>query len=180
MVAATAIVLSLLTSTSDVLHAHFDGAQSGDLPGIVVDRPMAALQSDGTAVDANQPRWGRPRATPGAIAGWTQVVDAPGSITLLLSGFDADDTTPLLGKAPSGENLVLVDPTIPPMRPGPPCKPNTLEDRVFFGSQHDCGSRWTSPRCPAGFMGDIALLYPTYGRARAADSGLLTRQPPGP
>lgn len=97
MVAATAIVLSLLTSAPDVLHAHFDGAQSGDLPAIVVDRPMAALQSDGTVVDPDQPRWGRPRATPDFIAGWTQVVDAPGAITLLLGGFDADDTTPLLG-----------------------------------------------------------------------------------
>jgi hypothetical protein len=58
---------------------------------------MAALNRDGSVVDPNQPRWGAHRATADAFEGWTQVAKGPGSTSLLLGGFDADDTTPLLG-----------------------------------------------------------------------------------
>ncbi|MCH2136275.1 MAG: hypothetical protein MK101_06790 [Phycisphaerales bacterium] len=91
-----ALLLTLLASGPDVLHAIFDGAQEGTLEAMTLDRPAAAVQGDGTIVGPHGPRWGGEKAYPMSVAGWRQVVDAGGSIPLMLAGVDHDDETPLL------------------------------------------------------------------------------------
>ena len=97
MGAAAVLLLALLSPPGGGLHAQFDGVQTGDLPAIVVDRPAAALQLDGTVVPPDAPRWGPQRASVGSFGGWTQIQEASSAITLMFAGTDAQGESALLG-----------------------------------------------------------------------------------
>lgn len=94
---AAVLLFALLSPSGGGLHAQFDGVQTGDLPAITVDRPMAALQLDGTVVPPDAPRWGPRRASVDSFGGWTRVQEASSAITLMFAGTDARGESAMLG-----------------------------------------------------------------------------------
>ena len=92
MFVCATIAMIVATAPSQAV---FDGAQTGDLPKVRVDRPLPAQSADGTLVEEDAPRWGPKRAVC-SMPDWSHVWEAPGSIRVLISGVARDGRTPAL------------------------------------------------------------------------------------
>ncbi|MDP7070130.1 MAG: hypothetical protein QF561_02140 [Phycisphaerales bacterium] len=75
--------------------AVFDGAQSGSMRPLRVDRPLAGRSADGQIAYADEPRWGPTRVV-GDMPDWEHTWACQGSIRVLIGGVCQDDRTPLL------------------------------------------------------------------------------------
>ncbi|MBT5582898.1 MAG: hypothetical protein HOJ54_02710, partial [Phycisphaerae bacterium] len=80
---------------SPFFDAIFDGGQSGTLPLSHIDRPLGGRSADGTVSAADEPRWGKVRACCD-MPDWDHAWSEDGDISLVLGGYAADETTPVL------------------------------------------------------------------------------------
>ncbi len=87
-----AIVTSLVSTQHEAV---FDGAQTGSMLPLHIDRPLAGRSADGTIVEAHEPRWGPVRVV-GDMPDWEYTWQCQGSIRVLIGGVCQDDRTPLL------------------------------------------------------------------------------------
>ncbi|MBT5382115.1 MAG: hypothetical protein HOL13_04660 [Phycisphaerae bacterium] len=85
----------ILASPSPFFDAIFDGGQSGTLPPSHIDRPLGGRSADGTVSAADEPRWGKVRACCD-MPDWDHAWSEDGAISLVLGGYAADETTPVL------------------------------------------------------------------------------------
>ena len=87
---------AILAGLASMQHeAVFDGAQAGSMLPLRVDRPLAGRSSDGSIVQADEPRWGPVRVV-GDLPCWEHTWECQGSIRVLIGGMCRDDRTPLL------------------------------------------------------------------------------------